>query len=61
MKKSIFQKELILIKLINQKSVWSVIAGFSKIKTLILKNLSVMAVMIFQWYVMNKKILQYLK
>ena len=34
---------------------------FFKIKILILKNLSVMVVMIYQWCVMNWKILQYSK
>ena len=53
MEKLIFPKELILIKLINQKSVWSAITDFSKIKTLVLNSLSVMVVMISQWFVMN--------
>ena len=60
MKKFILQKEQILIKLINQNSAKSAINGFLKIKTLILKNLYVMVVMIFQCAIIQE-ILQYLK
>ena len=45
MKKLIFQKELILKYLKNQKNAWSSIIGFLKIKNLILKNLFVMVFM----------------
>ena len=50
-----------IIRLINQKNAWSAITDFLKIKILILKNLSVMVVMIYQWCVMNWKILKYSK
>ena len=46
MKKLIFQKELILKNLKNQKNVWSAITSFLKIKTLILKNLPLMVIVI---------------
>ena len=46
MTESIFQKELILIKQINQKNVCFVIIGIFKIKTFIMDHIFVMAAII---------------